>query len=87
MIFNLCFLLQIAGKVLASYLKSFGIGMTVIIVVAYICQLASDLGGNIWLAEWSLDVDRINNNESVDPNLMNIRVGVYGGIGGAQSKI
>ncbi len=80
-------MLQIAGKVLWSYFKSFGAGIIITVLVACAFQLASDLGGNIWLAEWSQDEERITINESVDPNLANIRVGVYGGIGAAQGNI
>ncbi len=77
---------KIAGAVLLSYLRTFGLGTVIVVIMAYTCQLAADVGGNIWLSEWSLDMDRLTANETLDESLIDLRVGVYGGIGLAQSK-
>ena len=62
-----------------------GFGILVTVTVAYICQLATDLGSSIWLSEWSQDADHLKPNETLDPGLINLRIGVYGGIGAALS--
>ena len=64
------------------YVKSLGSTASIVILVAFFCQLSCDLAGNIWLSDWSQDMESTSNN-TMDPNE---RVGVYGGIGAAQSE-
>ena len=68
------------------YLKSLGTFMPILVAVTLFIQMASDLGSNIWLSEWSKDDTRYGPNETMDPNLPNVRVGVYGGLGGTSGK-
>ncbi len=63
-----------------------GLGVLITVTMAYVCQLATDLGSNIWLSEWSQDADHLEQNQTLDPHLIQVRIGVYGGIGAALSK-
>ena len=69
-----------------AYAKPLGLMTSIVVLVSFMCQVAAELGANIWLSEWSLDGERETENGTVDDDLVNLRVGVYGGIGGAQSK-
>ena len=68
------------------YMKTFGFTLTVCIIASFIGQVGFDLFSNIWLSLWSEDMSAVGPNATVDTDLANLRVGVYGGIGGAQSK-
>ena len=78
------FTMQVPFRVLWSYIKSLGFTTTMVVLIAYVAQLASDLGGNIWLSKWSQDIKRLGPN-GTDEGLLKLRLGVYGGIGAAQS--
>ena len=68
------------------YMKSFGFICTVCIIASFIGQVGFDLFSNIWLSLWSGDMSAVGPNATVDTDLANLRVGVYGAIGGAQGK-
>ena len=68
-------------QVVKDYVKAMSSAALVWMAIGYITQVATDLGSNIWLSKWSEDTS--NPDGAMNPN---VRVGVYGGIGGAQSK-
>ena len=68
------------------YMKSFGFICTICIIASFIGQVGFDLFSNIWLSLWSGDMSAVGPNATVDTDLANLRVGVYGAIGGAQGK-
>ena len=53
------------------------------VLVYYILSTGCELGSNIWLSEWSQDADSLNAtiNETVDPKLIEVRLGVYAALG------
>ncbi len=80
---NEIFLTQVDLKVMLLYLRSFGFVCMVCILVCFAGQVGFDLSSNIWLSLWSNDMSAEGTNATVmDPDL---RVAVYGVIGGAQS--
>ncbi len=68
------------------YLKTFGACLGLSIITSFVAQVGFDLFANIWLSLWSADMNNVGPNSTVDTELAEMRVGVYGGIGGAQSK-
>ena len=83
--YNLHFV-QVNYGILWMYLKSFGVCLCLTLLASFMAQVGFDLFANIWLSRWSADVNNVGPNGTVDSDLANMRVGVYGGIGGAQSK-
>ena len=75
---------QISFGVFAVYLKSCGVLMSVVTIVFYIIYVATQVGTNIWLSEWSNDQPEPDGTQ--DTTLRNLRLGVYGGFGGGQGK-
>ena len=82
----LCFVIQVNFRIMVLYLRSFGTLCGISILVSFIGQIGFDLLANIWLSLWSNDMSAIEPNATVDTKLANLRVGVYGAVGGAQSK-
>lgn len=60
----------------------------IVVLISYTFSWVFELASNIWLSEWSADFDNLNAtaNESVDPGLVNLRVGVYAGLGLGSSE-
>ena len=56
--------------------------MTGLVILFFLCLAGSNVGTNIWLSEWSNDSTR-NNSAS----LLDLRLGVYVGLGASQGKI
>ena len=75
---------QISFGVFAIYLKSCGVLMSVVTIVFYIIYVATQVGTNIWLSEWSNDQPEPDGTQ--DTALRDLRLGVYGGLGGGQGK-
>ena len=78
--------MQVKWDVMIDYMRSVGWGLVALMGLTVVAQISLDLTGNIWLAEWSADEERVKLNETMPDNLPDIRVGVYGGIGAFQSK-
>ena len=67
-----------------SYLKACGLIFTITTLVSYLWYLVAQTAANIWLSEWSNDQYALN--DTHDIKLRNLRLAVYGGLGGAQGK-
>ena len=70
---------NVSFKLLIEYLKSCNVLLTVIFMVFYILNAASQIGASFWLSDWSN-----NFNTSTSSKLM--RFGVYIVIGFSQCK-
>ncbi len=77
----LFFALQIRMAVFAAYIKSCGIVPFVTALIFYSGYLVAQVFTNVWLSEWSNDQPV---NGSQDIGLRDLRLGVYGGLGGLQ---
>ena len=77
-------LFQISFGVFAIYLKACGFLMCVVTVIFYIFYVATQIGTNIWLSEWSNDQPEPDGTQ--DTELRDLRLGVYGGLGGGQGS-
>uniref|UniRef100_A0A1I8HV06 ABC-type glutathione-S-conjugate transporter n=1 Tax=Macrostomum lignano TaxID=282301 RepID=A0A1I8HV06_9PLAT len=69
-------------SVFKSYVRSFGFGNFAFSVLTYALFIACQVGQNLWLSEWSQD-EAINGTQ--DTALRDLRLGVYGAIGGGQA--
>ena len=58
--------------------------MSMITVVFYIIYVATQVGTNIWLSEWSNDKPEPDGTQ--DTALRDLRLGVYGALGGGQGN-
>lgn len=74
-------------KVFMIYLKAMGTIPPILVLCTAVLQMASDLGSNIWLSEWSRDTDIYVGNNTMPPGLPSLRVGVYGGLGGMSGTV
>ena len=71
-------------SVFSSYIKACGVATFVAMMIFYLGYLATQVGSNIWLSEWSNDQPTVNGTQ--DLALRDLRLGVYGGLGAGQGK-
>jgi hypothetical protein len=72
-------------SVFMAYLKAVGPTLSLTILAFYVLNNASSVGYNIWLSKWSDDAS--NPNLTYDAAQRDMRLGVYGALGGAQGRI
>ena len=70
---------KVKGQVYLIYAKAVGWGVSVSILLLQIVTQVFSIGTNFWLAAWSDDPD------SGIPEVRNVYLGVYGGLGGASA--
>ncbi|XP_054723431.1 multidrug resistance-associated protein 1-like [Uloborus diversus] len=74
---------SVKSSVYLDYIRALGYWTAFGIVICYAISTAFNLGSSLWLTAWSDDsLDRSN---AKDINLRNLRLGVYGGLGGAET--
>ncbi len=78
-----CFQIKLA--VFGSYFRACGIGYTIVTVIFYLWYISAQAATNIWLSEWSNDPASLNGTQDIP--LRNLRLSVYGGLGGAQGIV
>ena len=71
--------------VFMSYINAVGRGISLIIIFLYTLNNAAQVGASFWLSAWADDPKPING--TVDKDLRNLRLGVYGAFGAAQGRI
>ena len=71
--------------VFAAYIRACGVPTFILALCSYVVYLASQIGTNIWLSLWSGDQPTANGTQ--DLALRDLRLGVYGGMGGVQGKL
>lgn len=74
---------SVKGRVYLDYFKAIGYGMCFLVVASFGTSNLLTIGRNLWLTAWaddSLDPENANNT-----HLRNIRLGIYAGIGGAET--
>ena len=69
-------------SVFSCYLQACGYVFWPGIIVWCLMYIASQTSTNIWLSVWS--DDKLGSNGTVDTNLRDLRLGVYGGLGAVQ---
>ena len=70
---------KVNRQVYIIYAKAVGLGVSVTILLLQVVTQVFSLGTNFWLAAWSDDPD------SGIPEVRNVYLGVYGGLGGASA--
>ena len=70
-------------SVFMAYMRAMGIPIALLIAFLSILNYTASVGANLWLSDWSNDVPV---NGTVDPKQRDLRLGVYGALGLAQSK-
>ena len=68
-----------------DYLHAAGKKSALFYLFLHFLYAATLVGNNIWLAEWTNDAVSLNG--TVDRGLVSLRLGVYGGIAGAQGIV
>lgn len=77
-------------SVFLAYVKSVGVLLSILTTMFYILYNAANLYSNIWLSEWSNDATKYqmssndSNETTVDTDMRNLRLGVYGALGFVQ---
>ncbi|KAF0310803.1 Multidrug resistance-associated protein 1 [Amphibalanus amphitrite] len=71
-------LVQLA--VYGYYMKSVGVFLTMLTFMLYVAAQACSVGSNIWLSNWTEDVEHFN-----DTHTRNVYLGVYGALGFGQA--
>ena len=71
-------------EVVKDYAHAGGLIYGILVIVFHAAFLVLLIGGQIWLSAWSNDPNLYNGTKLIE--LQDIRLGVYGGIIGAQSK-
>ena len=79
------FFFQIKLSVISAWIKSCNPLAFSVMMLFYLVYLSAQAAGNIWLSKWSSDPSPINGSQDIP--LRNLRLGVYGGIGGIQGTI
>ncbi len=74
--------LQIRFGVFVIYLKACSIFMTLLTLVFFVLYMASQAATNIWLSAWSNDQPLPDGSQDIA--LRDLRLGVYGALGGGQ---
>ncbi|XP_071043193.1 multidrug resistance-associated protein 1 isoform X2 [Parasteatoda tepidariorum] len=73
---------SVKASVYVDYMKSYGYWNTFWTILSYTLSTAFSLGSSLWLSAWSADAtDPV---KSVDTKLRDLRLGVYGGLGGGE---
>ncbi|XP_043188281.1 multidrug resistance-associated protein 1-like isoform X3 [Amphibalanus amphitrite] len=62
------------------YMKSVGVFLTMLTFMLYVAAQACSVGSNIWLSNWTEDVEHFN-----DTHTRNVYLGVYGALGFGQA--
>lgn len=68
-------------SVLTNYARAVGVIATIIVFISFALFMGSQLGGNVWLSLWSED-EPVNGTQ---PENTDVRLGVYGAFGAAQT--
>lgn len=74
---------NVKGSIVKSYVQAGSYTFWVIAVVFYLFYLAAQVATNIWLSDWSNDKPSVNGTQ--DFKQRDLRLGVYGGLGGMQA--
>ena len=74
---------QVKLSVFLAYLRSVGVGITLVILLLYTLNTAASVAANFWLSFWSNDVAI---DGAQDTKQRDLRLGVYGALGLAQGK-
>ena len=74
--------LQVSLKVFRAWLASCGAAPVTFTLLFYLLYIVSQIATNIWLSAWSSDVPLPDGSQDVEQR--NLRLGVYGGLGGVQ---
>lgn len=72
---------SVKWDVYKHYLKSIGVGLTLLTIVLNIIYQGFSVGSNAWLTKWSTDKEA-----AIDPDLRNMYLGVYAAFGLGQGK-
>ena len=71
-------------QVFRAWLASCGALPVTCTLLFYVLYIASQIATNIWLSAWSSDVPLPDGTQDTDQR--NLRLGVYGGLGGVQGR-
>ena len=74
---------SVKWSVYADYLKKIGIWSLIAVLMSDIFLSALSFGSSLWLSEWS--DDSLDPSTRFDDSLRNLRLGVYGALGGGQT--
>ncbi|XP_076324180.1 multidrug resistance-associated protein 1-like isoform X3 [Tachypleus tridentatus] len=74
---------SVQWSVYFAYVKAIGLYGVGITLVSYALSQAFNLGTNLWLSEWSNDA--ADPEKATDQKLRNLRLGVYGALGGGET--
>lgn len=66
-------------------MRSYGLWNCAWTILCYILQTGFSLGSSLWLSAWSNDA--LDPDKALDPHLRDVRLGVYGGLGGGESEL
>ena len=77
-------LLQVTMRVFRAWLSSCGVVPVTSTVMFYLLYIVAQIATNIWLSAWSSDVPASSGSQDVSQR--NVRLGVYGGLGGVQGE-
>ena len=70
-------------SVYLDYLKKVGIWSLIAVLMSDVCLSALSFGSSLWLSEWS--DDSLDPSTRFDESLRNLRLGIYGALGGGQT--
>lgn len=73
---------SVKWDVYKHYLRSIGVGLTILTVILNIIYQGFSIGSNMWLSKWSSDAAAAN-----DTDVRNMYLGVYAAFGLGQGKI
>lgn len=72
-------------SVYLQYLRAMGWTYSILALVFYVLQLASTIGQNVWLSDWTNDAEKYGNT-TYPIGQRDTRIGVFGALGVAQGK-
>lgn len=78
------FFIQVQLSVILTYLRHIGFFISAMILLMYMLNIAAAIYSNVWLSEWSDDMNEVNT--TLDTNQRDLRLGVYGALGLAQGE-
>ena len=70
-------------SVFLAYMRSVGVPIAIAIILLYLLNNVAAVGANLWLSDWSDDIEK---NVTMTSARRDMRLGVYGALGLAQGK-